>query len=158
MYTPEPNFPAGSDSAEITRSNINATACLKVAAAVLKQFAKYEDPNETRLETNSQLNALKFHPLNSLSHTIRGSIVFKKAKNDTKSLSGVFLKVKEKLMHIHFEKEDQPQFSQNNISHLKRKLGTVDGIKIRVFLKLASLISLPTFLVLHVITYSLAIT
>lgn len=84
--------------------------------------------------------------------------MFKKVKNDTKSLSSVFLKVIEKLMHMQFEKEDQPQLSQNNISHLKRKMGTVDGIRRRIFSSLLPLISLPTFLPLHVITYSLAIT
>jgi len=37
IWPPEPNFPTGRDSTWTTWSKINATACLMVAAAVLKK-------------------------------------------------------------------------------------------------------------------------
>lgn len=41
IWPPETNLIAGRDSAEITRSKIKATACLNVAAAVLKRVMSF---------------------------------------------------------------------------------------------------------------------
>lgn len=48
IYPPEPNLPTGRDSAETTLSNINATACLNVAAAVLVKIQKEYKLSESR--------------------------------------------------------------------------------------------------------------
>lgn len=96
IWFPEPMLPEGSDSALTTWSKIKATACLKVAAAVL-------DQRFTWLGTTKLIKTLQISTqFNLLAHTVRRSVIFKEPEADTKCLRRIILRYRRQTVPWHY--------------------------------------------------------